>query len=191
MKNLIILAFIAVSATMSHAASVTWTMTNVYGPDGNLNSGSAYIFGYQSDSGISSSMIASALQDAFKNSGLSGVGSILSGKYKWSPSSAGSYSDTSKSVDPVGDFGLAANQLYNFYAIIFDSDTLSSDSKFFVTKELLNKKIPEGSSNLLLAFGNQSAASQAAGAWQAIPEPTSGLMILLGMAGLALRRKGA
>ena len=43
MKNLIILAFIAVSATMSHAASVTWTMTNVYGPDGNLNSGSAYI----------------------------------------------------------------------------------------------------------------------------------------------------
>ena len=191
MKNLIILAFIAVSATMSHAASVTWTMTNVYGPDGNLNSGSAYIFGYQSDSGISRSMIASALQDAFKNSGLSGVGSILSGKYKWSPSSAGTYSDPSKSVDPVGDFGLKADQSYNFYAIIFDSDILSSGSKFFVTKELLNKKVPNGSSNLLLYFGSLASASQAAGAWQAIPEPTSGLMILLGMAGLALRRKQA
>ena len=191
MKKLVIMAFIAVSAMMSYAASVTWTMTNVYGPGDNLNSGTAYMFSYQSGSGISRSMIASALQDAFRDNGISGVEAILSDKYKWSPSSAGNYSDPSKSVDPVGNFGLAANQIYNFYAIIFDSDTLTSGSKFFVTKEVLNRKIPDGSSNLSLLFGNLASASQATGAWQAIPEPTSGLMILLGMAGLALRRKQA
>ena len=191
MKRLVIMAFIATSAIMSHAATVSWTMTNVYGPGDSLNRGSAYMVGYQSGSGISSSMIASALQDAFKDSGLSGVEAILSGKYKWSPSSAGSYSDTSKSVDPVGDFGFEAGQKYNIYAIIFDSDILSSDSMFFITKELANKSIPSGSTNLSLLFGSLASASQAEGAWQAIPEPTSGLMILLGMAGLALRRKQA
>ena len=44
-----------------------------------------------------------------------------------------------------------------------------------------------------LAFGSQATATQAAGAWTAtaVPEPTSGLLMLLGMAGLALRRRRA
>ena len=44
-----------------------------------------------------------------------------------------------------------------------------------------------------IAFGNQQSATQAAGAWTttAVPEPTSGLLLLLGMAGLALKRKYA
>lgn len=43
-------------------------------------------------------------------------------------------------------------------------------------------------------WGSQSTASQAAGAWGSVsdvPEPTSGLLMLIGMAGLALRRKRA
>lgn len=42
-----------------------------------------------------------------------------------------------------------------------------------------------------IAFGNQKNATQASGAWAAVPEPTSGLMLLLGVAGLALKRKRA
>ena len=42
-----------------------------------------------------------------------------------------------------------------------------------------------------IGFGNQATATQAAGAWAAVPEPTSGLLMLLGMAGLALRRRRA
>ena len=50
-----------------------------------------------------------------------------------------------------------------------------------------------GTSSQSLKFGSQSTASQAAGAWTSVnvPEPTSGLLMLLGMAGLALRRKRA
>ena len=42
-----------------------------------------------------------------------------------------------------------------------------------------------------VGFGNMATATQAAGAWAAVPEPTSGLLMLLGMAGLALKRKRA
>ena len=42
-----------------------------------------------------------------------------------------------------------------------------------------------------IAFGSQKTASQASGGWAAVPEPTSGLLMLLGIAGLALKRKRA
>ena len=42
-----------------------------------------------------------------------------------------------------------------------------------------------------LGFGNMATATQNASNWQVVPEPTSGLMLLLGVAGLALKRKRA
>lgn len=39
--------------------------------------------------------------------------------------------------------------------------------------------------------GSATALMSGVGNWQAVPEPTSGLLMLLGMAGLALRRKRA
>jgi len=40
-----------------------------------------------------------------------------------------------------------------------------------------------------LAFNESYATGGSVGNWQAVPEPTSGLLLLLGVAGLALRRK--
>ena len=46
--------------------------------------------------------------------------------------------------------------------------------------------------NLSTVFlGEGAATGTATGGWTAVPEPTSGLLMLLGMAGLALRRKRA
>ena len=192
MKKLITIVAIAIGVLATQAASVSWTMTNVYGPNGSLNSGTAYMFGYNATDGISRSMIASEVQAAFANKGgVTGVEKLLADNYSWTASDAGKYTDSSKSVDPVADLKLTAGATYNLYVVIFDSATLTAESKFFISTELTNKKVPSGDNNLSLLFGNMTIDSQAEGAWQAIPEPTSGLLLLLGAAGLTLKRKRA
>jgi hypothetical protein len=192
MKKIMIMATIAMAAIIANAATVTWNMTNVYGPDGStLNSGKAYMFAYTAGSGsVTASTIAAAIAGAYSSGTLD---SYLNDNsvYSWTPASAGTYSDTTKNVDPEADMGLTAGSSYTFYSVVFDSNTIDDESMFFVTKELANKKVPASSANLLLSFGTQATASTAEGAWQAVPEPTSGLLLLLGVAGLALRRKRA
>jgi hypothetical protein len=49
----------------------------------------------------------------------------------------------------------------------------------------------QATSTANITFGNMQSATQNASNWQSVPEPTSGLLLLLGMAGLALKRKRA
>ncbi len=70
---------------------------------------------------------------------------------------------------------------YNLYALIVNTDK----SKYLVT-QTLSKLTVSTTGNLLTAgFGDQSSNKN----WQPVPEPTSGLLLLLGGALLALRRK--
>ena len=51
--------------------------------------------------------------------------------------------------------------------------------------------LAQASFNSATSKGNAAAILSGVGDWQAVPEPTSGLLMLLGMAGLALRRRRA
>ena len=76
---------------------------------------------------------------------------------------------------------------YSFYFILESGDyTFTSDTKAGIAA-------PVTASTKTVGFGNLATATQDASNWQssAVPEPTSGLLLLLGMAGLALRRKRA
>ena len=69
-----------------------------------------------------------------------------------------------------------------FYAIIFNSDDITTATHYMITGEVTVKY---GS-----AASTAQTASLTVGSWAPIsPEPTSGMLMLLGMAGLALRRK--
>ena len=76
-----------------------------------------------------------------------------------------------------------ANTSYDFYMVISQGDlTFTSATK---------TSVAQATSIPTLGFGNMASATQTASNWVAVPEPTSGLLMLLGMAGLALRRRRA
>ena len=80
--------------------------------------------------------------------------------------------------------GLTAEVDYNFYYVLTDSNgTLKSAVKSNITAL--------GTGSQTIGFGNQATYTGNSGNWQAVPEPTSGLLLLLGVAGLALKRKRA
>ena len=77
---------------------------------------------------------------------------------------------------------LAGGNNYNFFFVVEDGDyTFTSSEKQNVAAYATQTQT--------VAFGNMTSATQNASNWAAVPEPTSGLLLLLGVAGLALRRK--
>ena len=90
----------------------------------------------------------------------------------------------SKANTNFSNDSLVGNTTYDFYFVIEDSGkTFKSDVKADV--------LAQATATVTVNFGNMASQTQAAGNWAAVPEPTSGLLMLLGMAGLALKRKRA
>lgn len=88
---------------------------------------------------------------------------------------------TSPSSDFQSELLLAGNN-YDFYFTITDGGKTYKSS-------VLTGQAAQQSATVTLAFGNQTNAG---GSWGSpVPEPTSGLLMLLGMATLALKRKCA
>ena len=181
-KLMIALAAVAMAAGVQ-AATVSWTATNVYaGNNTDKVSGVAYF--------LTTSM---ATTDSWANlKSASEFQTALAGKYSWTPGTAGTYSMGTANAVANATLGLEDETNYTGYLLIFDTATITDESKYYIssTKDF---KTMGGTSNTAVAFGTQKNASQAAGGWAtvAVPEPTSGLMLLLGMAGLALRRRRA
>lgn len=83
----------------------------------------------------------------------------------------------------IGDY--TAGDSYTYYTVIFNNEMASADA--YMITSTITKSVP-ASGNLAMSFG-----TQASNTWQtmSVPEPTSGLLMILGVAGLALRRRRA
>ena len=117
----------------------------------------------------------------------------------------GAGADMSKSLNSIGVAGgevydeggfdgLTAGQNYKLYFAIIDS----ANDQIFITND--KSVTGPGTGKETEAFWDTTKASKAAaletgyagmGWYTAVPEPTSGLLLLLGVAGLALKRKRA
>ncbi len=178
-KLMFMLAAVAVAAC-TQAASVSWTCTNVKDGSGNAIDGIAYF--------VNAATLSQSDAKAFTKA--SEWTTALSGAYSWSPETAGKY--TSAAVDNA-TLGLADATAQQAYLVVFDTSTITDASHYYMT-EVKSVTTYSGTETAQIKWGSQSTASQAAGAWTSVspvPEPTSGLLMLVGLAGLALRRRRA
>ena len=95
----------------------------------------------------------------------------------FTPTSAG-FVNTTFNKDSLVD-----GNSYEFYFVIEDS------GKTFTSATKVVSAQANSTQNII--FGSMASATQNADNWATVPEPTSGLLVLLGMAGLALKRKRA
>ena len=200
MKKLIIAACAAIVGVAVNAAAVSWTCSNVKDGLGNgLTGGASYVFFCTSASAASDGMAAFAAADGKDAATLT---ALLAGA-NWSDTkkttAAGNFSiGTSAALGgytlpEVTSIGLENSTKYYMYMVVTDTEAVADGTKFLIasgTATTTGATTGSSTSSATTSFGLGSQASNTT--WYSVaPEPTSGLLMLLGMAGLALRRKRA
>ena len=192
MKKLMIALGTIAMAVAVQAASVSWTITNVYSPADTTakvaaNSMSAWLFvtanTTDKTTGIPVTTL-SAVQAVLDSGDLTGLSTLAA--------THGANAAAGNITGATGLEGFSSGTLTAF-AVVIDSTDLASAENYFLVNGGATKDatFTSATGSKSLAFGSQATITQAAGAWTAVPEPTSGLLMLLGMAGLALRRRRA
>ena len=189
MKKLIIaLATITVGVAAS-AASFNWQATSGRLYDGSGNTGSDYYV----KSGTAYLLFASALTQSDLVTAFAADAATAATTVSGKAVSTGALNSGAR-VDLV-EFSADVTSDQTAYFVVFNGD------KMYVSDTAAAGYMAVGASDI--SFGSLTASSKvtlnaadgysAAGWYQAaaVPEPTSGLLMLLGMAGLALRRKRA
>ena len=182
MKKLMIFAASVMLAVATEAAAVGWTLAT---GSGATYANDAYQFFVIGQNGADSIATITALLDAGTATDAYAFGSGTIGS---TGTGMVGTSSSGKSLD-------AGN--YTAFFVLFDSATpKAGESKYVVVSgtSTLSKTIAATTANVTFASGSAASTLSNASNWKsygAVPEPTSGLLMLLGMAGLALRRKRA
>lgn len=79
-----------------------------------------------------------------------------------------------------------AGTSHTFYTLVLNTTGAADTASYFTISQSITQIAPDAG-DLQMTFANVTANAQVA--WTATPEPTSGMLLLLGFAGIALRRR--
>ena len=186
MKKLMIALAIAAIAAIGNAASVNWGSGTVLEPGGSTSKKTVtgYLF-------VLNSTTYNTLLSTWDNGTGEDLSKLIAATYAESLSSA----YASKTTTNAGKANLTDDsQDYSSktaYAAILYTYTSGTDTYYMgnIGTVTVEGTLDVDAVNMASFIGGGSSGT--ATAWAAVPEPTSGLLLLLGVAGLALKRKRA
>ena len=176
MKKLIIAVAIATLGVAVQAATVNWSINAIQNsPDNNVGAGwVVQIF----DSSVTFDYAKAAAGDL-------------------TPWVDGSTVAAGTTFRAAGSTTMDNGTSKDVYAVIFDATSVAA-AKNYIVSDVLSLTANAAGSTVLASFGAMTGTTTANkflnSSWTAttaVPEPTSGLLMLLGVAGLALRRRRA
>ena len=183
MKKLMMAAAIVCAAGLANAASMAWGTNWVYAEGDGVDT---YVTGSAGD------FYVLYLGTSSDVSGISFDGTTVTGATVW---------DAAKGGKGTFADGLAAGTItgldstYNgsyFALLTFDTDNqLYGVSDAAVVSGIVDSPVKDATAASFSNFYHSGDAADYQLMTQSVPEPTSGLLLLLGVAGLALRRRRA
>ena len=188
MRKLIISLATAAIGLAVHAAAINWNATVVSASADNALTGAgqyvAYFFATSDSSGSLSTVTMDTVLAEIAKGASGDIASLASytvnNTYAASTGKAGFMSS--------GNGAFAAGTTLSGFMLILDAADLASAKNYMIAKtstgETELSRTAGTSGAMSFGFGNQSSNT-----WQAIPEPTSAMLLVLGVAALALRRK--
>lgn len=176
MRKLIIAASVALTGFALSAATCSWSVWGGLYEMGSTTEADGYLVYFFDNAAYSSANAKTALA--------AGDFSFLTNGFEAEYlSSAGD-----AEANDVGNFGNAYT--IDSYMVVFNAGTTADATHAYVSSAA---EMASGTTGAAGQFANiefsAQTGMQSAGNWTAVPEPTSGLLMLLGMAGLALRRR--
>lgn len=184
MKKLTFMFAAVVAAVSAQAASVWWTCTGVKDSSATAVNGIAYF--------LTTDMLSYSDAQALAGKGADAFTTALGSAYFYT-GSAGTFGKTSANAVSNEALGITGGTKYSAYLMIFDTTTITDNSNYYLTATK-DFTAYEGATDVASVKWGSQSGSTTIGAWSAVsdvPEPTSGLLMLIGLAGLALRRKRA
>ena len=184
MKKLMILAAVAMVSAIASAAQMKWGSGTITLAD-STTAGKDAVTGYLFliDSTTYDTLAANTTGKALSDAVYAAYGSSLS-------SAAASKSSTAKGAVTITDPTAYSNgnTLYGAILYVEGDNYMGNIATYTLTSD---QDVSIGS--MASIIGGDLGGGSTATAWStaAVPEPTSGLLMLLGMAGLALRRRRA